>query len=328
MTNDANDAVSLRDVTKRFGAVRAVDGLSLDIPAGQTVALLGPNGAGKSTTIGLLLGLLAPGSGTVRVFGDSPENAIRSGRLAAMPQEGGLVPRTTVRELVGFVSGTYRSPLPLEEVLATAGLEGLAGRRMERLSGGQAQRVRFALALAGDPDLILLDEPTAALDVRARREFWESMRAFAARGKTILFSTHYLEEADEYADRVVVIDRGRIAADGTSREIKRLVALSTVSVTAAGHAAPLERLPGVVSAEIRGGRAHLRTRDADATVMALAAAGAVRDIEVVPAALEDAFIALTELTELTEPAGPAGPAPRPASGPVSGSAAALTEVEV
>ncbi|WP_436763289.1 ABC transporter ATP-binding protein [Streptosporangium sp. V21-05] len=314
MKNDANDAVSLRDVTKRFGAVRAVDGLSLDIPAGQTVALLGPNGAGKSTTIGLLLGLLAPGSGTVRVFGDSPENAVRSGRLAAMPQEGGLVPRTTVRELVGFVSGTYRSPLPLDEVMATAGLEGLADRRMERLSGGQAQRVRFALALAGDPDLILLDEPTAALDVRARREFWESMRAFAARGKTILFSTHYLEEADEYADRVVVIDRGRIAADGTSREIKRLVALSTVSVTATGDVtgdatrvatgdtASLERLPGVVSAEIRGGRAHLRTRDADATVVALAAAGAVRDLEVVPAALEDAFIALTELAEPAAPA--------------------------
>ncbi|MEU8381394.1 ABC transporter ATP-binding protein [Streptosporangium sp. NPDC048865] len=321
MTDDTNDAVSLRNVTRCFGAVRAVDGLSLDIPAGQTVALLGPNGAGKSTTIGLLLGLPTPDSGTVRVFGDAPENAVRSGRLAAMPQEGGLVSRTTVRELVGFVSGTYRSPLPLEEVLATAGLEALAGRRMERLSGGQAQRVRFALALAGDPDLILLDEPTAALDVRARREFWESMRAFAARGKTILFSTHYLEEADEYADRVVVIDRGRVVADGTSGEIKRLVALSTVSVTVTGDAASLARLPGVVSAETRGGRAHLRTRDADATVVALAAAGAIRDLEVVPAALEDAFIALTEL--------PPGPASRSASGPAagSGSAAALTEVE-
>ncbi|WP_329079807.1 ABC transporter ATP-binding protein [Streptosporangium sp. NBC_01469] len=309
MTDHANDAVSLRGVTKRFGAVRAVNGLSLDIPAGQTVALLGPNGAGKSTTIGLLLGLLAPDSGTVRVLGDTPETAVRNGRLAAMPQEGGLVSRSTVRELVGFVSGTYPAPLPLEEVLATAGLEELADRRMERLSGGQAQRVRFALALAGDPELILLDEPTAALDVRARREFWESMRAFAARGRTVLFSTHYLEEADEYADRVVVIDRGRIAADGTSREIKRLVALSTVSVTATGDTAPLERLPGVVSVEIRGERAHLRTRDADATVVALAAAGAVRDLEVVPTALEDAFLSLT---------GQAGPAEQ---------ASGLTEVD-
>ncbi|MEV4750630.1 ABC transporter ATP-binding protein [Streptosporangium sp. NPDC049248] len=289
-----NNAVSLNNVTKRFGAVRAVDDLSLDIPAGQTVALLGPNGAGKSTGIRLLLGLLAADSGTVRVFGGAPETAIRSGRLAAMPQEGGLVSRTTVGELLGFVSGTYRAPLPLREVMAVAGLEELAGRRVERLSGGQAQRLRFALALAGDPELILLDEPTAALDVRARREFWESMRAFAARGRTVLFSTHYLEEADEYADRVVVIDRGRIVADGTSREIKRLVSLTTVSVTvSAPETAWLELLPGVTSVESRGERAHLRTRDADATVLALAEAGAVRDLEVVPAALEDAFIALT-----------------------------------
>ncbi|MEU4833533.1 ABC transporter ATP-binding protein [Streptosporangium sp. NPDC023615] len=292
----AGTAVSLGDLTKHFGAVRAVDGLSLDIPVGQTVALLGRNGAGKSTTIGLLLGLLTPTSGSVRVLGGAPEAAIRAGRLAAMPQEGGLVPRTTVGELVGFVSRTYRAPLPVPEVLATAGLEELAGRRVERLSGGQAQRLRFALALAGDPELILLDEPTAALDVRARREFWESMRAFAARGRTVLFSTHYLEEADEYADRVVVIDKGRVAADGTSREIKRLVSLTTVSVTAdPGQAARLERLPGVTSARARDGRVHLRTRDGDATVTALAGMGAVRDIEVAPAALEDAFIALTEV---------------------------------
>ncbi|GAA3011877.1 ABC transporter ATP-binding protein [Streptosporangium longisporum] len=288
--------MSLGDLTKHFGTVRAVDGLSLDIPVGQTVALLGRNGAGKSTAIGLMLGLLAPTSGGVRIFGGTPEAAIRAGRLAAMPQEGGLVPRTTVAELVGFVSRTYRTPIPVPEVLAAAGLEELAGRRVERLSGGQAQRLRFALALAGDPELILLDEPTAALDVRARREFWESMRAFAARGRTVLFSTHYLEEADEYADRVVVIDKGRVAADGTSREIKRLVSLTTVSVTAdARRAAAMERLPGVTSARARDGRVHLRTRDADATVMALAGTGAVRDIEVAPAALEDAFIALTEV---------------------------------
>ncbi|MGC5016003.1 ATP-binding cassette domain-containing protein [Streptosporangium sp. DT93] len=295
-TGGTGHAVSLGDLTKHFGAVRAVDGITLDIPVGQTVALLGRNGAGKSTTIGLLLGLLAPTSGSVRVLGGAPEDAIRAGRLAAMPQEGGLVPRTTVGELVGFVSRTYRTPLPVPEVLATAGLEELAGRRVERLSGGQAQRLRFALALAGDPELILLDEPTAALDVRARREFWESMRAFAARGRTVLFSTHYLEEADEYADRVVVIDKGRVAADGTSREIKRLVSLTTVSVTAdAGQAARLARLPGVTSVRARDGRVHLSTRDGDATVTALAGAGAVRDIEVAPAALEDAFIALTEV---------------------------------
>jgi ABC-2 type transport system ATP-binding protein len=297
----APPAASLRGVTKSFGAVRAVAGLTLDLPAGRTVALLGPNGAGKSTTIGMLLGLLPPDSGRIEVFGTSPERAVRAGRVGAMPQEGGLIPRVTVRELVRFVAGTYDSPMPMDEVLDTARIGPFADRRADRLSGGQAQRVRFALALAGDPDLLVLDEPTAALDVEARREFWESMRRFAARGKTILFSTHYLEEADEYADRVVVIDRGRVVADGTPAEIKRVVALTTVGVTLAGdhqdEVAWLSGLPGVRNVEIRGARARLRSADSDATVLALAAAGAVRDLEVLPADLEDAFLALTTKDE-------------------------------
>jgi ABC-2 type transport system ATP-binding protein len=243
----------------------------------------------------VLLGLAVPDSGHVEVFGGDPERAVRAGRMSAMPQEGGLIPRVTVRELVGFVAGTYKAPLPLEEVLSTARLTDVAGSRVDKLSGGQGQRVRFALALAGDPDLIVLDEPTAALDVEARREFWESMRRFAARGKTILFSTHYLEEADEHADRVVVIDKGRVVADGTSREIKRVTALTTVSVTVAGETCWLGGLPGVSAIEVRGDRAHLRSTDSDATVMALAHAGAVRDLEVSPADLEDAFVALTGL---------------------------------
>jgi ABC-2 type transport system ATP-binding protein len=296
-----NDAVSLHEVTKTFGAVRAVDGLTLAIPRGQTVALLGPNGAGKSTTIGILLGLLPPDSGRAQVFGDTPEQAVRRGLMGAMPQEGGLIQRVTVRELVGFVAGTYARPLPLEDVLATARISDIAGRRADRLSGGQAQRVRFAMALAGDPDLLVLDEPTAALDVEARREFWESMRRFAARGKTILFSTHYLDEADEYADRVVVINKGRLAADGTSAEIKRVVALTTVSLTISGDASWLARLPGVTGMELRGERARLRSSDSDATVLALAQAGAVRDLEVTPADLEDAFVALTSPKEASTP---------------------------
>ncbi|MET8162561.1 ABC transporter ATP-binding protein [Sphaerisporangium sp. NPDC005289] len=287
------NAVSLEEVTKSFGAVRAVDGLSLDIPQGQTLALLGPNGAGKSTTIGMLLGLTVPDAGRVRVFGGAPGAAVRAGRMGAMPQEGGLIARVTVRELVAFVAGAYAAPLPVADVLATARLTDLAGRRVDKLSGGQAQRVRFALALAGDPDLIVLDEPTAALDVEARREFWDGMRRYAARGKTILFSTHYLEEADEHADRIVVIDRGRVVADGTSREIKRVAALTTVSLSVDGETSWLGRLPGVSMVEIRGRRAHLRTTDSDATVMALAEARAVRDLEVSPADLEDAFVALT-----------------------------------
>ncbi|GIH64717.1 ABC transporter ATP-binding protein [Microbispora siamensis] len=293
MTAKSSDAVSLTSATKRFGPVRAVDGLTLAIPRGQTVALLGPNGAGKSTTIALLLGLLPPDSGRAALFGLDPEQAVRQGLVGAMPQEGGLIPRVTVRELLAFVAGTYAAPLPLDRVLALARIGDLRDRRVDRLSGGQAQRVRFAMALCGDPDLIVLDEPTAALDVEARREFWDGMRGLASQGKTILFSTHYLDEADEHADRVVVLGHGQVIADGTSAEIKRAVALTTVSVTADGESAWLATLPGVRHMEIRGGRVHLRSGDPDATVMALARAGAVRGLEVVPAGLEDAFVALT-----------------------------------
>ncbi|MEU6409295.1 ABC transporter ATP-binding protein [Microbispora sp. NPDC046933] len=293
MTAKSPDAVSLTSATKHFGPVRAVDGLTLAIPRGQTVALLGPNGAGKSTTIALLLGLLPPDSGRAALFGLDPEQAVRQGLVGAMPQEGGLIPRVTVRELLAFVSGTYAAPLPLDRVLALARIGDLRDRRVDRLSGGQAQRVRFAMAVCGDPGLIVLDEPTAALDVEARREFWDGMRGLASQGKTILFSTHYLDEADEHADRVVVLGHGRVIADGTSAEIKRAVALTTVSVTADGESAWLATLPGVRHMEIRGGRVHLRSGDSDATVMALARAGAVRGLEVVPADLEDAFVALT-----------------------------------
>ncbi|MFC4587743.1 ABC transporter ATP-binding protein [Sphaerisporangium corydalis] len=287
------NAVTLTELTKSFGTVRAVDGLTLDIPQGQTLALLGPNGAGKSTAIGMLLGLSAPDSGTAEVFGGGPQAAVRAGRVGAMTQEGGLIPRVTVRELVGFVAGCYPAPLPVDQVLATARLTGLAGRRADRLSGGQAQRVRFAMALVGDPGLLVLDEPTAALDVEARREFWEGMHHFAARGTTILFSTHYLDEADDHADRIVMISGGRVVADGTAKEIKRVTALTTVSLTVSGETAWLARLPGVSAVEIRGGRARLRSTDSDATVTALAEARAIRDLEVSPADLEDAFVALT-----------------------------------
>ncbi|MCT9930361.1 ABC transporter ATP-binding protein [Planotetraspora sp. A-T 1434] len=288
-----SNAVSLTSVTKNFGPVRAVDGLTLAIPRGRTVALLGPNGAGKSTTIGMLLGLVPPDSGHVSLFGHDPERAVRLGEVGAMPQEGGLIPRVTVGELLSFVGGTYAAPLPLGQVLALAQIADLPDRRVDKLSGGQAQRVRFAMALIGDPELIVLDEPTAALDVEARREFWAGMRGLASKGKTILFSTHYLDEADEQADRVVVINRGRVVADGTSAEIKRVVALTTVSVTAGGEVAWLGRLPGVRRLEVRGDRVRLRSSDPDATVMALAEAGAVRNLEVTPADLEDAFVALT-----------------------------------
>lgn len=286
--------MSFTGAVKAFGTVRAVDGVDLEIGRGETVALLGRNGAGKSTTISLLLGLNEPDEGTVALFGGPPEAAVRAGRVGAMLQETRPVPRVTVHELVSFVAGRYPAPLPVADALELAGIADLAGRRVDRLSGGQAQRVRFAMALAGNPDLIVLDEPTAALDVEARRAFWDSMRSYARRGHTVLFSTHYLEEADTHADRILVIDHGRLVADGTGEQLKRAVGGNLVSFDLAGRGTEgLTLLPGVVSVEVRGDRALLRTDDSDATVLALAELGALRGLEVVPASLDDAFMALT-----------------------------------
>ncbi|MFD5756640.1 ATP-binding cassette domain-containing protein [Streptomyces sp. NPDC127044] len=293
-TGGTERAVSFTGAVKAFGAVRAVDGVDLEIGRGETVALLGRNGAGKSTTISLLLGLNEPDEGTVALFGGPPEAAVRAGRVGAMLQETRPVPRVTVRELVSFVAGRYPAPLPVADALELAGIGDLAGRRVDRLSGGQVQRVRFAVALAGNPDLIVLDEPTAALDVEARRAFWDSMRSYARRGHTVLFSTHYLEEADAHADRILVIDHGRLVADGTGEQLKRSVGGNLVSFDLAGRGTEgLTLLPGVVSVEVRGDRARLRTDDSDATVLALAGLGAIRGLEVVPASLDDAFMALT-----------------------------------
>ncbi|QTZ91671.1 ABC transporter ATP-binding protein [Streptomyces auratus] len=302
-------AVEFSGVTRSYGAVRAVDGLDLRIATGGTVALLGRNGAGKSTTLTMLLGLLPPSAGTVRLFGGTPEAAVRAGRVGAMLQDGKAVPRVTVRELITFVAATYPHPMDVTEALELAGLGEFAGRRVDRLSGGQAQRVRFAVALAGNPALLVLDEPTAALDVEARRAFWRSMRAYARRGHTIVFSTHYLEEADEHADRIVVMDGGRVVADGSGAAIKRQAGGTLVSFDLAGApTGPLPGLPGVSAVEVRGDRALLRTTDSDATVVALASLGLVRGLQVVPASLEDAFLTLTSETAPAVPAAPAAPA--------------------
>ncbi|MCM2579332.1 ABC transporter ATP-binding protein [Streptomyces meridianus] len=294
MTEGTPRAVSVTGAVRTYGTVRAVDGIDMSIARGETVALLGRNGAGKTTSIGLLLGLEEPEAGDVRLFGGPPRRAVGAGRVGAMLQEGRLIPRVTVRELVTFVAHSYPRPLPVRETLELAGLDDVADRRADRLSGGQTQRVRFALALAGNPELVVLDEPTAALDVEARRSFWTSMNRYAQRGNTVLFSTHYLEEADGNADRVVVIDRGRIVADGSGEEVKRAVGGNLVSFDLAGSGtAWLRDLPGVLSVEVRRDRAFLRTTDSDATVVALARLGALRRLEVTAASLEDAFLALT-----------------------------------
>ncbi|MFI8822804.1 ABC transporter ATP-binding protein [Streptomyces sp. NPDC053431] len=302
-------AVEFTRVARAFGRVRAVDGIDLAIRRGETVALLGRNGAGKSTTVNLLLGLDEPDSGQVRLFDGAPARAVEAGRIGAMLQDVRPVPRVTVRELVGFVARTYPAPMPVAEALQLAGLTELADRRVDRLSGGQAQRVRFAVALAGNPELIVLDEPTAALDVEAREAFWDSMRGYARRGNTVLFSTHYLEEADAHADRIVVVDSGRVVADGTAEQLKRAVGGTSVSFDLAGRSTErLALLPGVTAVEIRGDRAHLRSDDSDATVLALAAMHAVRNLEVTPVSLNDAFLALTR-----EPAPAAAYAAAPAT---------------
>ena len=288
-------AVDFLGVTRTFGAVRAIDAINLTIDRGETVALLGPNGAGKSTTVNLLLGLLSPTAGTVNVLGTSPHDAVSAGRVGAMLQDGGLMPGVRVAELIDFARSLHAHPHPRGDLLDDAGLTDIATHRVDRLSGGQAQRVRFALAIAGDPDLLVLDEPTSAMDVAARRAFWAHIRHYAARGRTVLFATHYLAEADEYADRIVVVSAGRIVTDGTPDEIKAAAGGRAVRFTI-GHdsTAGLDLLPGVTAVEMHGAAVTLRTTDAEATLRALfASRDRVPDIEVSGADLEDAVLTLT-----------------------------------
>lgn len=293
----ATDAVAFAGVSKSYGAVRAIEDLDLTIPCGQTVALLGPNGAGKSTTINLMLGLFGADRGRIELFGGTPEAASTAGRVGAMLQETRLVPRVTVGELLGFVRRLYPKPMPTADLLRVANLRELAGRRLEKLSGGQSQRVKFAVAIAGRPDLLVLDEPTAAMDVESRHEFWASMRRYSREGHTVLFSTHYVEEADESADRVVVIAGGRIVADGTPAAVRRASAAQTVAIACPyDGTAGLARLPGVTAVEVRADRAYLTTTDPDAVVLALVERGLLRDVEVRGARLEDAYLTLTGAT--------------------------------
>ena len=285
--------IVLEGLSKSFGAVLAVDAIDVSIEAGETVALLGPNGAGKSTTIDMLLGLQAPDAGTVTVFGKTPAEAVDAGAVGAMLQSGALIRDLSVRELITVVASLYPKPMPIDEVLDVSGLAPIAGRRTNKLSGGETQRTRFAIALVADPELLVLDEPTVAMDVEVRHAFWASMRTFATRGKTVLFATHYLDEADEYADRAVLMAHGRIVADGPPTEIKARVGSRTIRATLPD--VPLEALgalPGVSHAERRGEAIVLSCSDSDAAVRALVGYPA-RDIEIRGADLDDAFLLLT-----------------------------------
>jgi ABC-2 type transport system ATP-binding protein len=287
--------VSFVNVSKHYGSLKAVDGLSLDLRAGETVALLGPNGAGKSTSLDMLLALRKPTSGRISMFGEDPYHAVKSGRVGAMLQSGGLMPEVTVRELVMLVTGLHPRPEPIDTTLKRAGITQFADQRVDRLSGGQTQRVRFALAVCGKSELIVLDEPTTAMDVETRRLFWSSMKEEVAEGRTLLFATHYLEEADQAADRILVINRGRLLADGTPAEIKARAGARRLSFRLDPvHEQFLLGLPGLVNLEVRNDVVQIQSSDSDATLYAiLDAGGRPREIEVSSLGLEQAFIAIT-----------------------------------
>ncbi|SOD70541.1 ABC-2 type transport system ATP-binding protein [Jatrophihabitans sp. GAS493] len=294
-----SSGIELTGLVKSFkspqGPVHAVRGVDLQIAPGETVALLGPNGAGKSTTIDMLLGLLPPDSGTVTLFGMTPAAAIKAGAIGAMLQSGAVLNDLSVRELIDMMASLYPNPLPLKETLELANITDIADRKTNKLSGGQTQRVRFAVALVSNPDLLVLDEPTVALDVEARRDFWATMRGFTERGKTVVFATHYLEEADAYADRIVLMARGQIVADGAATELKAKVGSRTIRVTLPdADLTALRTLPGVSSAEQHGDAVLLSCADSDSALRALLSGyPAARDIEVTGAGLEQAFLQLT-----------------------------------
>src|SRR5664279_3507330 len=297
--------IRLNALVKSFkspsGPVRAVRGVDISIAPGETVALLGPNGAGKSTTIDMLLGLLAPDAGNVTLFGMSPAEAIKAGAVGAMLQVGGVIQYLSVRELITMVASLYPNPLDVDEVIELTGIADLAQRKTTQLSGGQTQRLRFAIGLVSNPDLLVLDEPTAAMDVEGRRDFWTTMRQFTARGKTVVFATHYLEEADAYADRIILMAHGRIVADGPATEIKGTGGLRTIRATLlAPDLAALAALPGVTNVDTRGESVIMNCSDSDSALRAfLPAYPGARDIEVTGAGLEEAFLQLTSDPEDT-----------------------------
>lgn len=291
-------ALSFRSVTHRYGERTALDRLNLDVRQGEVLALLGPNGAGKSTTISVLLGLIRPQIGFVQVLGTEPGRAVADGRVGAMLQSGsgvGLPPGVRVDHALRLVRRLYHRPAPVAKIVERADIGSLLHRRTDRLSGGQAQRVRFALAIAGDPEVVFLDEPTSAMDVESRQVFWRMMREFGDEGRTVVFATHHLSEADQIADRVVVLNHGRVVADGPGATLKAAVATRRLRfVTDLVDRALLSELDGVTEVEVCGTSVSIDSLDADATTRDLVAKGVpFRDLEVTSAGLEQAFVALT-----------------------------------
>jgi len=277
--------------------VEAVRGVDLELRQGEVVAFLGPNGAGKTTTIDMILGLSKPTSGSAEVLGLRPREAVARGLVSAVMQTGGLIKDLTVRETVAYTASLFAETKPVDEVIADAGITGIANRKVGKCSGGEQQRLRFAMALLPDPALLLLDEPTTGMDVEGRRNFWKAIRADAERGRTVLFATHYLEEADQYADRIVLISRGRIVADGSGSQIRALAAGRMVRATIPGLDASTEErirsIGGVDQLDVRGDQVIVHSKDSDAVARLLLTETAARDLEITSTNLEDAFLSLT-----------------------------------
>jgi ABC-2 type transport system ATP-binding protein len=293
-----NSAAEVSGVTKRFGSITAISNVSIAIPQGFVMGLLGPNGAGKTTLVRLLLGMVRPDYGRVAVFGNDPILSSTRTRTGAMLQVSKVPETLRVLEHLQLFRSYYPRPLPLKETLRIAGLESVANRLFGELSGGQKQRVMFALAICGNPDLVLLDEPTVGLDVEARRAMWQHIRDLASSGKTILLTTHYLEEADALSDEVVILNQGAIVVRGTPREIKATVGAKFVSCVSALSADEVRLLPGVIDANRKQHTLQVRTSDPDVVIRTLLARDpSLHSIEVTATSLDDAFLALTQATK-------------------------------
>jgi ABC-2 type transport system ATP-binding protein len=287
-------AVDLRGVHKCFGSVQAVRGVTLAIGSGEIIAFLGPNGAGKTSTIDMVLGLSRPTAGAVEVYGMAPRQAVRKGLVSAVMQTGGLLKDLTVAETAQYTASLFAAGRPVGEVLERAGITAIAGRMIGKCSGGEQQRLRFAMALIPDPELLILDEPTQGMDVEGRRTFWKAIGDDAASGRTIVFATHYLEEADAYAGRIVLISKGQIVAGGTAAEVKGLASGRTIRATLPGaDAAALRAMPGVDGVDVRGDTVLIHSGDTDAVARQLLTQTPASDLEITARGLEEAFIALT-----------------------------------
>ncbi|MCY3810920.1 MAG: ABC transporter ATP-binding protein [Gammaproteobacteria bacterium] len=294
---DPNIAASLANVTKRYRAITALDDVSLDIRAGEAVAVLGPNGAGKTTAVGLLLGTLRPDAGHVRVLGGDPTGRRCRQRIGAMLQISGVPATLRVREHVDLFRSYYPAPLDRETIIAAAGLGGLEHRLYGKLSGGEKQRLHLALALCGKPDLLFLDEPTSSLDVESRRALWQEIRAVIDAGRTVVLTTHNIEEADALADRIVLLDRGKIIASGTPTEIKRATAASRISAVTTLATCAIGKLPGVTKVHRDARRTEIFASSPEPVVRALLGMDHdLTDLEVSRTTLEEAFLTLVRPT--------------------------------